>query len=657
MPYVSQDSSTFDNSENFATLPMNEIGDRLEGMVDDYYYHCRNAGWTALWQRCYKAYHKGFFTRGMASRRGLAGELVKVNINHFRNMILHVINMITAQRPSFDPRAANSDYRSMAQTDLAKGLLDYYMRQKGLENYLKDAAEYAMVYGEGFIIVEWDHTIGEDVAPEEETTKKGEKPKIIKSGDITYYNCGSLDVIRDYNVKNYKECEWTIVRTFKNKFDVAEQFPEFADEIKKLCYKKDTERDLYVWMGQRYSSDSIPVYTFYHKPSILLPQGRRVQFIDGKTVLTDSTLIANDYPVKRISPNEMNDTPYGYTSSFEMLELQDHYNSLSSSIATNQEMFGTQTIAIEKGSGFETDNFGPMKLITINPGSAPPFPIQLTKTAPEIFEHLNTVEMNMEKIVGINSVVRGMPIPSLESGSALALIQQTAIQFNSAYEMSYNKVIEEVGESIVKNTQAFATTPRVALITGKSNRWYLKEYKGTDIGQIERVIVDRGNPMSKTTAGKIQIAQDLFKMGMLKTAEQYIMVLQTGRIEPVVEGKQAELMFIKDENEQLAEGIDVEAAMTDNDDLHIREHMVVTFSRDARADENLMSATLKHIGQHIENAKTKDPQLMMIIGQQPPPQMEEGMNPELLTNNTNNAAMEYPDMPEMPEPAQMPIGA
>jgi len=651
MAYVSSDNQSYTNNENFATLPITEIASVLTSIVDDYYLYVRNTGLLELWRRCHESYFKGFFTTGQAQTRGLAGELTKVNINHFRNMLLHVINMITAQRPSFDPRAANSDYKSMAQTELAKGLLDYYMRQKGLEAFLKDAAEFAMVYGEGFIVIDWDHSIGDDVALDDD------EEKIVKAGDIVYYNAGPLDVIRDYNVKRYRDCEWTVVRSFKNKYDLATQFTEYADDIKKIVYTRDVDRDLYVQFRQQYLGDRIPVYTFYHKPSVSLPEGRMVQFLDAKIVLLDGPLIAGHYPVKRISPNEFNDSPFGYSSSFDMLELQDNYNSLGSSITTNQEMFGTQTVAIEKGGGFSSENFGPMKILEINKGGMPPIAIQLTKTAPEIFDYLDKVEMNMEKIAGINSVIRGMPQNSLESGSALALVQQTAIQFNSAYEQSYNRVIEECGDSIITLTKNYATTPRIALISGKSNKWYLKEYKGADISKIERVIVDRGNPLAKTTAGKIQIAQDLLKMGWIKTPEQYIMVLQSGRLEPIIEGEQAELMFIKDENEQLSNGVMMEAAWTDDHIVHIREHKCVMASVDARKDPELMNATLNHLDQHLALLRETDPQQLMLLGQQPlQPEMGGGIDPELLGNNTNNAAMEYPDQPVMPEPAQVPIG-
>jgi hypothetical protein len=659
MPIVTGDYNE-NFAENFATLPMNEIGSRLMPKIEDWYRYCLDNGWLSIWRRSYDQYHRAFYTRGRAQVRGDANELTKVSVNHYRNMLQHVINMITAQRPAFDPRAANSDYKSMAQVKLAKGILDYYMRQTGLENKLKKAVEYAMVLGEGYINTDWDFSAGDDLALDE-NEETGEA-KVKKQGDIVFKTANPLDVIRDYTARSYDECQWHIVRTFENKYDVAEEFPEYEEEIKGMAYQKDVDRDLYVWLRPYDNGDQIPVYYFYHKKSATLPEGRKVRFISDKIVLTDTPLLGGEYPLKRIVPGEMADTPFGYSAGFDTLELQKNYDSISSSITTNQEAFGVQQIAMEKGSGFSSENFGGMMVMEYNQGGNPPSAINFTKTAPELFSHLGTVEANMEKLIGINSVVRGDPQASLESGSALALVKQTAVDFNSMLEQTYTTLIEQVGQSIVKLTQEFATTPRIALITGKSNKWYREEYTGEDISQIERVIVDRGNPMAKTLAGKIQMADTLMDRGMIKIAEEYIQVIETGRLEPIIEGDQAEMMLIKDENERLSNGEEIVISAFDMHVQHIKEHKTVLASTEARSNEDIVAVTTMHIQEHIDQLKTMDPQVLMMFGQQPiqppPPPMpgEEPMpmSPDGAMPGMNNAAMENPDLPDLPEPAQPP---
>ena len=84
--------------------------------------------------------------------------------------------MTTSQRPAFEAKAINDDYKSQTQCILAQGLLDYYMREKRLEKHLKRAVETSLWAGEGYISLEWDASEGREYGADD-----GE---IIKDGDI-----------------------------------------------------------------------------------------------------------------------------------------------------------------------------------------------------------------------------------------------------------------------------------------------------------------------------------------------------------------------------------------------------------------------------------------------------------------------------------------
>ena len=46
-------------------------------------------------------------------------------------------------------------------------------------------------------------------------------------------------------------------------------------------------------------------------------------------------------------------------------------------------------------------------------------------------EAIDKLQTLMETLSGINSVVRGDPLPQLKSGAALALVQSLAVAFNT----------------------------------------------------------------------------------------------------------------------------------------------------------------------------------------------------------------------------------
>jgi hypothetical protein len=269
----------------------------------------------------------------------------------------------------------------------------------------------------------------------------------------------------------------------------------------------------------------------------------------------------------------------------------------------------------------------------------------------------------METLMGISAVVRGDVMNGEMSGTAMALSASTSIQFSQEFQQSYIHCLEQVGQSIVSIYQTYADIPRTVVITGKSKSQYIKEFTRDDLANIDRVVVDVGSPVSKTVAGKIQIAQDLLNMGMIKTPEQYLQVLQTGNLDTMIEGDTAELMYIRSENEKFSEGENVPVVVTDNHILHIQEHKAVLASPEARQDPVVLEATLNHINEHI--AMLQAPQLSTLnalLGQPAVPQNQGGgvsaadvnasTTPEVLNgqNPIQQEAMDVglPNMPSMP---------
>jgi hypothetical protein len=160
--------------------------------------------------------------------------------------------------------------------------------------------------------------------------------------------------------------------------------------------------------------------------------------------------------------------------------------------------------------------------------------------------------------------------------------------------------------------------------------------------------------LTKTTAGKVEVANQLLNTGLITTPEQYLQVVETGTLEPLVEHDQAQLMLIREENEILSDGGQVMAIMTDKHDLHILEHSTVLSSPVVRQNPQVVQAALAHIQEHIDLAKTADPILMMMLKQQPlaqpmPPPGPPPGNP----NMPSQPPSTMQDAP-VPEPAQPP---
>lgn len=638
------------HDEYFANLPSDEICEELVHRIDKYFDTLERYGHLKIWKQSHRYYYNSLRMGGQLNRSGDQDEYTSMNVNHYRNLLQHLLQMTTSQRPAFEARASNNDVKSQKQTILAQGLLDYYMRDKKLEVRLKEAAENSLVFAEGFIEAIWNANGGEIYGKHPETGAS------IYEGDLEYTALTPLDVIRDLMAPN-AHVDWVIVRKFKNKHDLAAEYPELADDILNLSFE-ETQFNNRVMDHSLYEySDLIPVYIFYHKPTPAVPNGRLVEFLDDEINLLDGALPYRELPVYRIAPSDISGSPLGYTVGYDLMPMQEAVDGLYSTVVTNQRTFGVQNVMMPKGSGINHIQLaGQLNVLEYDSKVGKPEALNLTATPPEIFRFIQNLEQSMETVSGVNSVTRGNPEASLKSGAALALVQSMAIQFSQGLQQSYSQLLESVGTATVNLLRDFAEVPRVAMIAGKGSRSLMREFTGDDLAQVNRVLVDMGNPLTKTTAGKVNLAEQLLNNGLVKTPEEYLQVLNTGRLDPLVEGQTHELLLIKEENESMSEGRPVTAIVTDDHRLHIMEHRSVAASPEARENPELVIALTEHLNEHINMLKNADPVLLQLLGQPAVgggiSQAEAGNVPQMLdATNPELQAAEDVNMPSMPNNA------
>jgi len=646
----------------FAAKEAEDTADILLDKAKTFFHRMQSNRHMDKIENMWRAYH-GFYTDNNnnheVSFSGENEELVDLPVNHFRNIAEHIHRIITSNRPVMQARAINTDYKSMAQTHLANGILEYYMREKGLENAFIKAAEMAVVLGAGYVKMSWNATSGDAYDLDPET---GE---FNYEGEIEFSNPSVYDVIVD-GTKETWDNEWVMTRSYVNKYNLIAKFPELEDKIMGL-ETKDTilNRSFSIWSND--STDDVPVYEFFHKRTEALPEGRYIQFVAPEIVLIDTEMPYREIPVFRVVPSEIMGTPYGYTPMFDVYPLQEAINSLYSVILTNESAFGVQNVFVKRGADLNIMNLeGAMNIIE---GNEKPEPLNLTHTPPEIFKTLQELIGAAETLSGISSVTRGNPEASLESGAALAMVQSMSLQFLSGLQQQYVKMIEDGGTALIAILKDYANTPKLIALVGKHNRPLLKEFTGDMINAINRVVVDVGNPLASTTAGRVQMAEQLAQMKLLKNPSQYFQVINTGRLDAAYEGEFSELMLIKQENEALMVGDQIRATVIDQHSEHILEHKSVMADPELRKDMELVANVTAHIQEHIDFLRTTDPDLLMMIGEQPlnPPMaqgnpgMPQGMDNQQVLQGSNNSQVmgdknmnpqpaAEPGMPEMPTP-------
>lgn len=542
---------------------------------------------------------------------GDEGEFLALAVNHFRGLVRHQLALTTAERPAWDPQARTSSAESAKQVRLTRNLLDYVMGAKRVDQKIYDQLELAVVAGAGFCAFGWDATAGLD----------GE-------GDLTVTVKAPWEVYHE-DARDYAEVKVHIYSDLQSRWDwiahFAEDDPAKAERIRRL----DPDKSLYCGVQtheprELSEADRIPVLYLLVSPSKACPKGRMAIVAAPDLVLLDGPLpYGATAPITRICAAEFLGTCKPIANSWSQLPLMEAFNAIVSVIMTRADLGGVPDIAVPRDAGYEQGALGGANKIEADMANeGKPTLIDLLQIPDVLGKLLDALKSWMEELSGINSVTRGNPSANITSGSMAALLASQAVQFNSADERAYTFALEAAATHILRIYQRCASEEQLISIAGEDERWAVQSFRGDDLNQILRVAIKRASPYLKTLAGRKEIADQLLLNKMIQDPREYIAVIENGELSPLFKGPVDQLVMIKTENERIRAGEDVPVLLTDNHELHIREHLC-ELDTDARADEAFLQRMIAHIHQgHFmqwQKASLEAPDICIAYGYRPLP--------------------------------------
>lgn len=615
--------------EYFAALPAEQLAAELQSKIDAYYQWLLTSGRLSRWRIAYDTYYgqRGQHNSSYVTAGGDKGELSFLMSNEYRNLLQHLLVLAFQSRPAIETVAINRDSTSRAQSYLAKGIIEYYRRDGKVDDNTLQGTEIALIMDVGWVFNEWDTMLGQEVAADPET---GE---LVRQGDISSRARTPLDVVIDITKPQGNQRDWIMVKDPKNKFDLAAQYPELAEDLTSI--ERDHTRDAIYRFGDQMDFDmgmnspDVDVWTFYHRRSPAMPEGRMFQFVTPKLHLFDGPIPYRKLPGNRICPTEQILSALGYSNGNDLLGLQDVMDALISSAVTNMTAASGNTIWTKPSPNFDYEEIA--KGMSLIEADEKPEVLIMNRLPPEWLALANFVIGRLEAISGINSVARGNLGGKDLSGTAMALLQSMAIQFNNGLVRAVNRAIEESGNDIIQLTQDFASEPRLGMIVGQQNRYMMKKYAGKDVAQIQRVYCRQSNPMKDTTAGKMQLLDKYMSVpGMITDPSQITEVLETGSLDSTTDPGRNLLLSIDEENEALMRGEVPPVVFTDNHPQHLSRHGKIFASPEDRQDPGLIERSRTHYDMHMKTWRETPPDVLAALGIPPypgPPPLPPGAVP------------------------------
>jgi len=570
------------SSEDFAS----EVQDRY----DDHFQAYQTSGIGETVSRSYRMYHsmdpeghsEGYNTPSHAPGFvGEQGEFVYTEVNHYRNHILHQKALVMSEKPAFVAHASTSAADSLEQVDMAEAVLDYAMETRGIGEVLDETVETALVESIGWVRLDWD-----DFA-----------------SDLTCHSLGVYDVAYQRKAR-IQDAEWHIARVPESKWklvadarragdeklalDIA-NFSNYSDESDRAAWPTSTTTG-----GTEGEDEIVFVLHAYCRPTPAAEEGRYARIL-GDLVVEDGPFRFRETPLYPVAPNVFVRSTVPYSNSWDLMPLQSLSNATLSAMASRIDAFGVPNVAYQEGTDVSIDHNG-LTLWPFPAGAEKPQVLDFLGSFPSALPQFHgMMEQLQDKISGVNSVVRGQPAENISSGSMAALVEAQAVKFNSPVERALVYASERVGLGVIRMYQAFADEGMILSITGEDNRAIVKEFSAGALEKISRVSVQRTNPVTKTNAGRMELANNLLAQKLIKHPAEYLAVAKTGNHRAIFADDVALIAHINDENSRMFNGESVQPAEQENHFVHLQEHLS---KFDARTRDTNPAAAQK-LAEHI----------------------------------------------------------
>jgi len=499
---------------------------------------------------------------------GEQGEMIQLNVNHFAALVNQAVVLTTSNKPATKAVPANNDFESLAQAQLAESLNDYYDRELAVSDREYEATLCMVLMSESWMVQEWDRAAGAPVQPDEQGN-------IIRAGDVRITTLTPFDVGVDPDVQDVESNTWFAFRRRANKFDLAARYPACRDSLlsadrRDQTYDAMDETSMSLDLQRRRTteadSDCVYVWELRHLRTPALPNGRRVVFVSEDCVLEDSVQKDETGTVKDFgypygsslyafssAPDRIPGTSDGHTSFFDLLSLQEGVDLSASIFMSAINSGGMSNLYVPRGANITAEKLtGALNIVEFDGDLVPKAESNLS-IRPEVQQFTEACVSWMRQRVSMNDVVMGEPQKGMPA-QAMALLRAQAVEFHSRLQASYERLVQRCRTGILKLLQKYAETERVALVSGKGNSWALRHFKADDLRGVDRFVVEPVNPTLKTLAGKVGFAQPLLENGVIGLQE-YLQLVETGRLEPIMRFAQDNQARIQREKELLMQGI------------------------------------------------------------------------------------------------------
>lgn len=679
------------NASYFWNLPGDQLIGELKMRTINHWNALQNRGLPRLWRLIYaQAFGMDPNTARNTGQSlefcGPQANYIRFRVQLTRAHIKQRNQLAMGPRIAYQCVAQNNDASTLAQLPIISSALTHVFREARGEAALIEALAADGFFGQGAVWQRWDQDAGDteqvQVQKPAKDPQTGEPiagpdgaPLLMPpSTEDKRTGLPSYTALYPWNLvvePNTRTSPWIQTREKTSKAELMARYPEKAEQLKRMTLTRDSEPgmlELFQWDMKSGTDDVLSVKHAYHKPSLAVPGGRYIGYVDDLILWDEPCPTANRIPIKIMTSAFYFDTPFGYPESCDLLSAQEAMDEMFSQGFTNLIKFGNQNLWGEDGVEFDEQKFAAGgAYFTLKTGQKPPQVIDWGQMPPLFQYFAERLPDLMSKISGISPTMLGMPEANITSGVFASLMQSIAEKFVSDSQAAFDDLVTETGNTTLELIRANGDVRFAAKVAGKSNLAYMQYFTKQDFAAVKCVEVIRQSPVLNNIGGRFEVADRVMKAPKADR-RALIMLLKTGDDSAITEEDMSNEILIQKEDELLCTGNMsvlqfVVASQVDDHILHCRSHVAAlsrlrcmdppTAPQEFIAWQNAQKFLIKHINEHAMAWAQTNPVFAAVCSIPPPPMFDPmmgGFTPQAMGTP---ASAPSPEPGKGPGPGQM----
>jgi hypothetical protein len=394
----------------------------------------QKSGETRMWDLCLK------FLEGrqwLTYDRNLAQHVTnkssqnggtKATVNLLLNVYRNILAKLRLSYPGIVVLPASPSTEDITKAKASETALRYFWEQAQVKEVLGKVIEWLITCGTAAIHTYYDP----------------EKEKIIAKP------VGPYDLFFEPDVLSVDESQWVAIRTYEVKEELAEIYPDFADEIEGSgVSQRENNQD---------APDSrVELFEIYWR------DGKHALFVGDTYIYQDDAYPIREFPVHVFKYTNIPYRLWGLSLLTPLIDLQWLYNKSRSQILNNVELMANPKWLIPKTAGVSKNSITnrPGEKVFYNAAGGKPHQIQSVPMPGYVMDNIQRLQVELLDVSGVHNISLGKREIGVTSGKAInALAQQDSSQLQVT-QLSIEVGVQQMAKTALLLMKTYYTEPKM----------------------------------------------------------------------------------------------------------------------------------------------------------------------------------------------------